>query len=348
MTQERENLIAFVKETHHLASETDVVERSKAAKEVSAKTAKDYTRVAKSRLDISEEDGGKLLDGVSRQSWDHHRAALRNEAAKLFSEHRKACDEAQREAGVAQRAGDVAASAIAIRKATEHAQNARASLNAFRKVTAAQKPEERSAPRQSKRSTLPRNDDWQQRAWEAATPAMRPALICGWIGARPNEIENRVTIARDDEGGQVVVKILGAKITETSGQPQRILVFDRESDIGQKLLSTIPAGKSHVGIERRAKRINLDWSQRIRPRIGGKVSAYSLRHQFAANMKASGMDPIDIARALGHLSIKSQGRYGSKQQGQGGSLGLSKVYAERDIRTGPDADAVIDYAPNEP
>jgi hypothetical protein len=41
--------------------------------------------------------------------------------------------------------------------------------------------------------------------------------------------------------------------------------------------------KDKIGltISRGAKRINIDWSQRFRTRMGGKVSAYNLRHQFA-------------------------------------------------------------------
>jgi integrase len=82
--------------------------------------------------------------------------------------------------------------------------------------------------------------------------------------------------------------------------------------------------------------------------MGGKPSAYSLRHQFAANLKAQGFDPIKIAKGLGHLSVKSQKRYGSAAQGQGGGVGLLAVDATRDVRTGPEADLVTDYDPIEP
>jgi hypothetical protein len=336
MTTDREKLIAFVRETHRLASETDVVARAKAGRDVSPATAADYARVAKARLDLTDKSGGRLMEGVSRQSWDHHRAALRHEAARLFSAHRSACDRAQR-------SGDV-------QVAARHAWASRAALSAFQAISEATPPHQRSAPRKSKRKTLPKGDDWQKRAWEAATAAMRPALACGWVGARPNEIELGVALDRfrAQDGDVVRVVIRGAKITNHSGQPERVLWIRAASPEGQALLSAIPPGEAGTEVRRGAKRISLDWSQRIRPRLGGKPSAYSLRHQFAANLKAQGFDPIQIAKALGHLSVKSQKRYGSASQGQGGGVGLVAADATREVHTGPEADLVTDYDPLEP
>lgn len=335
-TWDREKLIAFVKETHRLACETDVVERAKAGREVSEATAADYARVGRARLDLGDKSGGRLLDGVTRQSWDHHRAALRHEAARLFSAHRGACDRAQRSQD--------------LQAAARHAMASRAALRAYTAISGATKPPDRSAPRKSKRKTLPKGADWQKRAWEAATPAMRPALACGWVGARPNEIGLGVVLERHwtTDGEVVQVTIRGAKVTDHSGQPERVLWIRATSPEGQALLSAIPTGETRTQVCRGAKRINLDWSERIRPAMGGKPSAYSLRHQFAANLKAAGLSPIEIAKALGHLSVKSQKRYGSRSQGQGGGIGLIKAEATREVRTGPEADAVTDYDLLEP
>jgi integrase len=178
---------------------------------------------------------------------------------------------------------------------------------------------------------------------------MRPALACGWVGARPNEIELGVLVERHwtDAGEMICVLIRGAKVTDRSGQPERVLWIRATSPEGLALLSAIPKGEMSTKVQRRAKRINLDWSQRIRPRIGGKLSAYSLRHQFAANLKAARLDAVEIAEALGHLSVKSQQRYGSFSQGQAGGVGLIKAEATREVRTGPDADLVADYDPFE-
>jgi hypothetical protein len=333
MTTDRGKLIAFVRETHRLAGETDIVERGKAGREVSEATAKDYARVGRARLDLEDDSGGRLMDGVSRQSWDHHRAALRHEAAMAFRAHRSACDRAQRSQD--------------LQTAARHAWASRVALRAFTAASEAKRPPERSSPRKSKRKTLPKGDGWQKRAWEAATAAMRPALACGWIGARPNEIGLGVALEwlQTRQGEVIQVRIRGAKVTDHSGQPERVLWISTTSLEGQALLSAIPEGATRTEVRRGAKRISLDWSQRIRPRLGGKPSAYSLRHQFAANLKAQGFDPIQIAKALGHLSVKSQKRYGSASQGQGGGVGLVAVDATRDVRTGPEADLVTDYDP---
>ena len=327
---DRDRLVAFVRETHVAAGGCDIVERAKAGRQISEKTAADYARVGRVRIDLESKIGGRLLEGVSRQSWDHHRAALRHEAARLFSYHRSACDKAQR--------------AQDLQSAAHHAVRARRALIAFKAVSDAEKPVSRSAPRRSKRASLPRGQEWQLRAWEAATPAMRPAIAVGMVGARPQEIELGVDLRVISAKGQryIQVMIQGAKVTDRSGQPARQLLIDPDTVEGRCLLAGIPEGRRRATIQRRAKRISLDWSQRIRSAMGGKVSAYSLRHQFAANLKSAGSDPLDVARALGHLSIQSQSRYGSKQQGQGRASPLVAVKADREIRTGPEADQVID------
>ena len=330
MAMDRETLIAFVRETHRLAGETDVVDRAKAGREISPATARDYARVGQSRLDLDDASGGRLMAGVSRQSWDHHRAALRHEAAMLFSAHRSACDRAQRSRDLL--------------TAEKYARASRAALRAYTAVSEAERPPDRSAPRKSKRKTLPKGADWQERAWEAATPAMRPALACGWVGARPNEIALGVALERTftERGEAIRVTIRGAKVTDRSGQPERTLWISVHSPEGRALLSAFPKGEFRTEVRRGAKRINEDWCNRIRPRMGGRPSAYSLRHQFAANLKAAGLSPVEIAKALGHLSVKSQKRYGSSSQGQGRAPALLEADAPREVRTGPEADAVFD------
>lgn len=332
----RDQLIDFVRETHDRAQGTDIVERAKSTKSIHERTWSDYERVARARLDMKRDNPGQLLAGVSRQSYDHHRAALLAITSRIYSNQRKMMDKAQRE-------GDLVT-------ATQHARAARRAVDAYRAVMDTRKPIERSAPRKSKRRNLPRGDDWQRRAWDIATPTMKPAVAAGWVGARPAEIELGISVERTftTAGMTIIVTIPGAKTTERSGQPSRKLYIDPRSAVGEALAEAIPDGEDGVTIRRRAKRISLDWSQRIRPQMGGKPSAYSLRHQFAANLKAAGLDPVEIAKALGHLSVKSQGRYGSGRQGQGTAPGLITAEAEREVRTGPDAASITDPDARDP
>ena len=320
---EKVRIIEVVRSAHALAQTTDIVERARAGRSVSEATAADYAKVAARRLDLRAEGRGDLMKGVSRASWHHHRAALRHEAARLYMGHRRACDRAQK-------AGE-------LRKAMGHAQMARRAVEAYTAVSTAEAPENR-APRRTKRKALPKGD-WQRRAWDVATPAMRPAIAVGWVGARPAEIEDGVTVRRSfDEGGEtLVVEIPGAKVTQRTGQPWRRITVDPRSDVGRALLEVLGDDQA-VEVQRAAKRISKDWTA-IRAHAGGNASAYSLRHQFAANLKAAKLDPMEIARALGHVSVRSQGRYGSARQGQAGGHGIIAVEAAREVATGPQADA---------
>ena len=117
-TDERKaRLFAFIQQTTKRAQAAGVVERMKAGRTVSEKTAKTYERNARARLDLSSDGGGRLLEGVSGRSFHAIRAALLHEAARLYGEARKAADEANR-------AGDHAGQ-------VEAAKRARAAVEAF-------------------------------------------------------------------------------------------------------------------------------------------------------------------------------------------------------------------------
>lgn len=307
----------YALETDRLARDLGLQKRLESALLLKKSTRRDYRRVARKRLDFDDANGGRLLEGVSRQSWYHHRAALLTWIAFAFSEQVIQYIEALKEAEIL--------------KAAKHAKQLRRKLDVFQRVQASRRPEKRSAPKKSKRKSLPRSADWQQRAIEKATPVMRAAIVCGMVGARPDEIERGIVVEFLPEEKAIRVTIRGAKVTEKSGQPWRRLFFSLDSQLGLHLKDLIPAQASEVIVSRRARRIALDWSQHIAPALRADVSHYSLRHQFAANLKAAGYPKEEIAKALGHLSVRSQQQYGSNQQGQAGRVGLQSVEAARDI-----------------
>src|SRR5690606_9146038 len=49
-------------------------------------------------------------------------------------------------------------------------------------------------------------------------------------------------------------------------------------------------------------------------------SMYTLRHQFGANLKASGMSRVEMAYVMGHQATDSIGRYGDKRYGRAEAL----------------------------
>lgn len=329
----KERLFAYVKETTALAKECGIVERAKAAKTGNS-TASTYQRLAKARLDLSSKEGGRLMEGVSARSWHTTRAALLHEAAKAFKAAREACDAAQREADWG--------------TAARHAQNARRAVMAFRSVQDAQKPET-TTPKRSARKTLPKAADWLGRAFAAASEVQKPAVAVLWAaGCRPAEIAMGVDVARRP-GGVIVLNVPGAKVKADAGQPRRSIAIREDSEAGKALLAVL-GDKQTMTVNRPAQRIGKDFAD-IRAKTGLNITAYSYRHQFAAEMKAKyGPETAgaeQIAAAMGHRVTKSQKHYGSKAQSQGGS-GVIAVKAALPVKETRQRPAAAPSKPTKP
>ena len=71
---------------------------------------------------------------------------------------------------------------------------------------------------------------------------------------------------------------------------------------------------------------------RIRGRRRVRVSAYSWRHQFSADLKRCGFASGEIAMALGHASDVTQRHYGAALQSKGtGGVRITQVRAARGV-----------------
>ena len=321
MDKDKDKLFSFVKSTTALASESGVIDRAKRARKVRSKTQATYDKIAGPRLDLHQKELGSMMEGVSARSWHTVKAALLHVSSQRYVEARKRCDDAQR-------SGD-------LEGAARHAIVARRAVLAINKIEEAARPE-LTKKRATKRGTLPKSDDWQQRVYDAATPAQRSAVALIWAtGARPDEVEKGVSVewSQHKASGKwyLLVIISGAKVTETSGQEQRTIVIDPDSEAG-KALSDQMKDKDEIIIRRGAKRLNKDFTA-IREKTGFKVSPYSMRHQMSANLKSEfGADGAKkVAQVMGHATTRSQGRYGSAQQAQSGKTGVFMVEASRPV-----------------
>jgi integrase len=318
---DKASLYALVRATTQAAQELKVADRIQAAQAVSKKTAETYKRTAARRMDLRSPDLGQLMDGVSARSWHATRAALVQVAALHYRHVRRACDEAQK-AGNWERAEQAAVFASR-------------ALEVIRRVEAAERPQ-LDGKRATKRRSLPRSEDWQARIWDEATPTQRPAIAVLWAsGCRPAEIEVGVDlIRRDRPDGRVLIelRVPGAKITEHSGQPMRCLVIDGNSAQGRALLDALD-GRVSMTVQRGARRLNADFVD-LRSKTGLRVSPYSMRHQASANLKAEfGPDKAEkVAEAMGHVTTRSQGRYGSTRQAQQGGSGVLAIEAVRPVK----------------
>lgn len=318
---EQEQLFAFVRETTTIAKEMDVVEKWKSRKTVKPETDSTYRKAAKTRFKVkSITDQGRLMDGVSSRSWHAVKAALTYVAQDTYIQARRDCDAAQK--------------AKHLDLARNCAKIARASLVAIQKIEDAQRPE-LTTPRASKRRSLPKTDDWQINILRAATPTQQPSIAVMWAtGSRPCEIESGVSITHVIREGRRVIlaHILGAKVSETTGQPERKIYLDPDSDQGRVLAAVLGDDVSRT-IQRSAKRLNKDLAD-IRQKTGINVSPYSFRHQISANLKSENGEEgaKKTASALGHITTRSQGRYGSVRQAQSGGTGVVDVRASKTVK----------------
>jgi len=317
----KDELFAVVRETTRIVGDVGLVEWMEARQGISDKTKETYEKIGARRFRIGQDDHERLMGGVSARSWHTTRTAVLHQLGTAYRLARRACDQAQK-------AGD-------LDRAANLADVARRSVEAFRVVQAAERPL-LDTPRQTKRRTLPRSDDWQARVYEAATPAQRPGIAVMWaVGCRPIEIERGVdVIRRVRPGGRIILELVipGAKVGKNSGQEMRRLAIDSESSAGRALLEVL-GDQNRMTVQRGAKRLNKDMSA-IRQKIGLTVSPYSLRHQTSANLKAQyGENGVEkVAEALGHAVTRSQGRYGSVRQAQSGGSGIMAVRATRPVK----------------
>lgn len=269
------------------------------------RTRVQYKRIIKRRL---VDAGGRAdLAGLSRASWYPARAALRIGLAETYRVAKRGYD-------AAMKGGDMDTAARAIQRA----KNALDDLEAVSSATAP--PAEKIA--HSARQRLPKvAGSWQAQVYEQASAVQRPAVAVLWAtGCRPAELARGVDVFIDKDSGALCVRIPGAKVNDAkqAGQPVRVLVISKSSRAGKALLAVL-GDAQRVQVRRAAKRITKDFLA-IRPKLpaGWTVSAYSFRHQAAANLKADLGDAGKTASALGHRSTRSQQRYGTARQRQAG------------------------------
>ncbi|WP_162799111.1 site-specific integrase [Paracoccus indicus] len=300
-TTTKERLFAAVKAVRSHAMSSAVVDIVNAEKATSETTRAQYRRIIARRM----KNGVPDLEGLSRSSWYPTRAALKVGLAERVRDAMKAQDKAQRggDFETAERLVKVAAKAIEQLEALE---NAKAP------------PPEKVQNSARKRLPKARGDSWQAKVYDAATETMRPAIAVMWAtGARPAEIGMGVDIERVKGG--LRVRIPGAKVNDAkgSGQKVRVLLVNEDTPAGRALAESL-GDASKITVKRKAARITKDFTDHIRPRLPAsyQVSAYSFRHQAAANMKADLGDAEKVASAMGHRTTRSQQHYGTARQSQ--------------------------------
>ena len=159
----------------------------------------------------------------------------------------------------------------------------------------------------------------------------KAALVMALTGCRPAELEKGVWLEAVDHD-HLKITIKGAKyIKNKQGQKQRVLKFALED--AHRLFNLAYEEPRLVWINKEAFRKAI---RRAAGNLGFKgVSPYSLRHQFAANLKSESgkkWTHEDLAKALGHITDRCQQFYGHPNQARGRGSGILAVQASTSIK----------------
>lgn len=155
----------------------------------------------------------------------------------------------------------------------------------------------------------------------------RALVVAALTGLRPCELVKGVEIAHltDETTGTPIVRlrVCGGKVTDHQGQPWRNISFraDETIPLVAELLEHFqpsPDDKPMVYIEK-AENFSKEVSRLARSLWPGRkesITAYCLRHQFSADLKAAG-DVGAVSQGLGHRSGKTRRTYGTAGQSHG-------------------------------
>ena len=173
----------------------------------------------------------------------------------------------------------------------------------------------------SKREVLRHADeDWRDRYFRITATSeefRHAALFHGMFGMRPEELQRGVVVWR--RGPLVAIKVTGAKVRDTAGQPWRGMLvkatkfppwFLHGLDGKPKVYS---ARKSDVRDYFRAL------SPYVFPRVAGErqlsLSPSVLRHAIATDLRQAGWESAEISAVIGHCSAATSRWYGLRWRG---------------------------------
>lgn len=187
-------------------------------------------------------------------------------------------------------------------------------------------PIRRSSKRASLRG-LP--NDWRQRLVAAASQDLKRAiLLMAATGVRPSEIEKGVEVTPVPGGVRVMVR--GSKIDRNHGQPLRAF------EVYSELALALAQENSQIIKVQRANQLSVEIGRLGRRLFGAHrqatVSAYSLRHAFASDIKAAGIPGDEISALLGHAVADTKKHYGTSRQG-GMAVNIKLIHATRPVKS---------------
>ena len=162
-------------------------------------------------------------------------------------------------------------------------------------------------------------------------------------GCRPSELVHGIDAWRgkDEVTGKLLIHfcIRGAKVKDSQGQPQRTISYATNGPhplviVVNELPDTQPVPRVFAQVR---STVNLTLEIRrlahsLWPKHKQPITAYCFRHQFAADLKASG-DEDAASRGLGHISARTRRFYGTAgQASKGDRLRPLLIEAQRPVK----------------
>jgi len=193
--------------------------------------------------------------------------------------------------------------------------------------------------------------DWRLVVAAQLKPGLRLLYLLQCVtGCRPVELDAKhgVTARRTPEG-HLVVTTVGAKLSETAGQDVRELTFQKPTGLALRLVNSM-AGATSVSSQLLLQSLVKNGEvenycaviaaagERAFPtpnKVGalkakggkGRLTAYSARHQFKADLVAAKWKPDAIAMAMGHRTERSAVYYARRGASSSGGVAPTKVTA---------------------
>lgn len=282
---------------------------------VSASTAAEYARVYE-RLVRDGRRAGSSENGRTRSV---ERSAYRYHAARRLDALLKS--------------GDVREAAKIWSELNAIEREAREARQAYEKrLEAGEKPPS-TQQRHTKRVSLRgMPSDWREQLVSAAKESRyaKEIQVIALCGCRPAELVRGVTVTRS-ASGDLVLRIEGAKVSERTGggQSWREVTIDADHPLAVGLED----GRYAVPKAKAIEEAVAHFAKRLWPGKKAAISAYSLRHAFASDVKASEVEIEAQAQALGHASTATMQRYGTTSGRGKGGLTVRRVSAEKEPRS---------------
>jgi hypothetical protein len=200
----------------------------------------------------------------------------------------------------------------------------------------------KSASNSKSRSVLRRPPDWRERVTRELSPTYQLLYCMQCVsGCRPEELQREVgvtVVLRAD--GTLDVTTPGAKRSEYAGQELRRLIVPARTGIAKMLADLLEVEKPVSAAERLPSTVNA-YRQAVSragkkafpaDRRGRRLTAYSARHQFRADLRAAGLSRDEVGKAMGHATTRSATYYGSGVRAGKGGVAPTTVEASRPVK----------------